>query len=260
MVFTMANVGLPGTSGFVGEFLTLMGAFRPNPWVGVLRHHRRDPVGRLRALALRPRHLRPAREAEPRRASWTSTAARWSMLAPLVAPDVIYYGVQPAPILDAFAPPTEALLQERRRAALATDARPPPPPGRCTEVDPMNADLQPSCPHFGPALPEIILAIGALVLVLVGAFRGERSTRARQRRRPRRCSWSRCSRCCRSRRHRASRPSAAPSSPTTSPRYMKALVLLGSAATLALSSRLHAARALRPLRVSRSSSCSRRSA
>ena len=33
MVFTMANVGLPGTSGFVGEFLTLVGAFRANPWV-----------------------------------------------------------------------------------------------------------------------------------------------------------------------------------------------------------------------------------
>ena len=33
MVFTMANVGLPGTSGFVGEFLTLVGAFRANSWV-----------------------------------------------------------------------------------------------------------------------------------------------------------------------------------------------------------------------------------
>ena len=30
MVFTMANVGLPGTSGFVGEFLALMGAFQAN--------------------------------------------------------------------------------------------------------------------------------------------------------------------------------------------------------------------------------------
>lgn len=27
MFFTMANVGLPGTSGFVGEFLTLLGTF-----------------------------------------------------------------------------------------------------------------------------------------------------------------------------------------------------------------------------------------
>ena len=33
MVFTMANVGLPGTSGFVGEFLTLLGAFKANTWV-----------------------------------------------------------------------------------------------------------------------------------------------------------------------------------------------------------------------------------
>ena len=33
MVFTLANVGLPGTSGFVGEFLTLIGAFQANTWV-----------------------------------------------------------------------------------------------------------------------------------------------------------------------------------------------------------------------------------
>ena len=36
MVFTMANVGLPGTSGFVGEFLTLIGVFQVNTWVAVL--------------------------------------------------------------------------------------------------------------------------------------------------------------------------------------------------------------------------------
>jgi NADH-quinone oxidoreductase subunit M len=36
MVFTMANVGLPGTSGFVGEFLTLIGTFRINTWVAFL--------------------------------------------------------------------------------------------------------------------------------------------------------------------------------------------------------------------------------
>ena len=33
MVFTMASVGLPGTSGFVGEFLVLMGLFQANTWV-----------------------------------------------------------------------------------------------------------------------------------------------------------------------------------------------------------------------------------
>jgi NADH-quinone oxidoreductase subunit M len=36
MVFTLANVGLPGTSGFVGEFLTLLGTFKVNIWVATL--------------------------------------------------------------------------------------------------------------------------------------------------------------------------------------------------------------------------------
>jgi NADH-quinone oxidoreductase subunit M len=34
MVFAMANVGLPGTSGFVGEFLVIMGAIKYNFWIG----------------------------------------------------------------------------------------------------------------------------------------------------------------------------------------------------------------------------------
>jgi NADH-quinone oxidoreductase subunit M len=36
MVFTLANVGLPGTSGFVGEFLTLIGTFKVSIWTASL--------------------------------------------------------------------------------------------------------------------------------------------------------------------------------------------------------------------------------
>jgi NADH-quinone oxidoreductase subunit M len=36
MVFALGNLGLPGTSGFVGEFLTLIGTFRVNNWVATL--------------------------------------------------------------------------------------------------------------------------------------------------------------------------------------------------------------------------------
>jgi NADH-quinone oxidoreductase subunit M len=36
MVFSLANIGLPGTSGFVGEFLTMIGTFRVNTWVASL--------------------------------------------------------------------------------------------------------------------------------------------------------------------------------------------------------------------------------
>ncbi|MEK7697175.1 MAG: proton-conducting transporter membrane subunit, partial [Pseudomonadota bacterium] len=32
MLFAMANAGLPGTSGFVGEFLVILGAFQVNGW------------------------------------------------------------------------------------------------------------------------------------------------------------------------------------------------------------------------------------
>ncbi len=35
LVFTLANVGLPGTGGFVGEFLTMLGAFIVNTWVAI---------------------------------------------------------------------------------------------------------------------------------------------------------------------------------------------------------------------------------
>ncbi|HEY4134171.1 MAG TPA: NADH-quinone oxidoreductase subunit M [Alphaproteobacteria bacterium] len=35
LVFTMASVGLPGTGGFVGEFLVLVGAYQANTWVAL---------------------------------------------------------------------------------------------------------------------------------------------------------------------------------------------------------------------------------
>jgi NADH-quinone oxidoreductase subunit M len=35
MVFMLASVGLPGTSGFVGEILVLIGAFQVNTWVAL---------------------------------------------------------------------------------------------------------------------------------------------------------------------------------------------------------------------------------
>ena len=36
MLFAMANAGLPGTSGFVGEFLVILSSFRANAWIGVI--------------------------------------------------------------------------------------------------------------------------------------------------------------------------------------------------------------------------------
>jgi NADH-quinone oxidoreductase subunit M len=36
MLFTMASVGLPGTSGFVGEFLVMVGSFQVSTWLAAL--------------------------------------------------------------------------------------------------------------------------------------------------------------------------------------------------------------------------------
>ena len=35
MLFTMANVGLPGTSGFIGEILTMVGIYEVSTWTAL---------------------------------------------------------------------------------------------------------------------------------------------------------------------------------------------------------------------------------
>jgi NADH-quinone oxidoreductase subunit M len=117
MVFTMANVGLPGTSGFVGEFLALVGTFRTNPWVAFLASsgvilsaayslwlYRRVVFGALN---------RPALQAIP-----DLDRREIAILAPLVSL-VIYYGLQPNPILNAFDAPTTHLLAQVQAALSA---------------------------------------------------------------------------------------------------------------------------------------------
>jgi len=108
MFFTMANVGLPGTSGFVGEFLTLMGAFHANTWVafvaatGVILSaayalwlYRRVTMG-----ALIKESLRTITDMTPRE--------RW-IFAPLIAMTLIL-GVYPRLVTDITGPSVQALL------------------------------------------------------------------------------------------------------------------------------------------------------
>ena len=66
MVFTMASVGLPGTSGFVGEFLSLVGTYRASSWARDRRDDRHHPRRGLHALALLA-HLLRRRRATPTR-------------------------------------------------------------------------------------------------------------------------------------------------------------------------------------------------
>ncbi len=110
MLFTMANVGLPGTSGFVGEFLTLMGVFQVNTWVAAVATtgvifsaayalwlYRRVVMGDLIKESLKAITDMNARE-------------KW-IFAPLVAMTLLL-GVYPALILDVIGPSVSALVEQ----------------------------------------------------------------------------------------------------------------------------------------------------
>ena len=109
MIFTLANVGLPGTSGFIGEFLTLLGTFRINSWVAFLATtgvilsvayalylYRRVIFGVLDKPSLAP----------IRDLSWREA----TLFAPLAAL-TIFFGVYPAPVLDSSAASISALIK-----------------------------------------------------------------------------------------------------------------------------------------------------
>ncbi|KAA1177742.1 NADH-quinone oxidoreductase subunit M [Rhizobium tropici] len=108
MVFTMANVGLPGTSGFIGEFLTLIGVFRANTWValfaatGVI-------LSAAYALWLYRRVIFGALEKENLKKLLDLSPREQLILYPLIALTILF-GVYPAPIFDATAASVDLLV------------------------------------------------------------------------------------------------------------------------------------------------------
>jgi NADH-quinone oxidoreductase subunit M len=117
MVFTMANAGLPGTSGFVGEFLALVGVFQVNTGVAVaacfgvilsagymLWLYRRVVLGEMRNPALHTITDVNMREV--------------LILAPLVIL-TIFFGVYPMPLLSMMDASVEQLVQGLAAALVA---------------------------------------------------------------------------------------------------------------------------------------------
>jgi len=118
MVFTLANIGLPGTSGFIGEFLSLLGAFRINTWVAFLATtgvilsaayalwlYGRVIFGKLEKPALK----------DITDLSWREVA----VMTPLVVLTIIF-GFYPGPILDASAVSVESLIKNYQTALAAS--------------------------------------------------------------------------------------------------------------------------------------------
>jgi NADH-quinone oxidoreductase subunit M len=108
LIFTMANVGLPGTSGFVGEFLTLFGVFKVNTWValfaasGVI-------LSAAYALWLYRKVMFGALTKESLKGMLDLSTREKLTIYPLVLL-VIFFGVYPAPVLDATAASVQALV------------------------------------------------------------------------------------------------------------------------------------------------------
>ncbi|MDB5546394.1 MAG: nuoM [Hyphomicrobiales bacterium] len=118
MVFTMANVGLPGTSGFVGEFLTLVGAFNANSWValfattGVI-------LSAAYALFLYRRVIFGVLDKPSLKSIQDLSMREIALLAPLLIL-TIYYGVQPGPSLEACNASVMLLVKNFDTALAAT--------------------------------------------------------------------------------------------------------------------------------------------
>ena len=117
MVFTLANVGLPGTSGFVGEFLTLIGTFRVNTWVAsvatlgtilsaayMLWLYRKVIFGKLEKPSL----------FTIRDIGWREIA----IMAPLVILTIVF-GVYPKPVLDISSASVMQLIDNYQHAVAA---------------------------------------------------------------------------------------------------------------------------------------------
>ena len=120
MVFTMANVGLPGTSGFIGEFLTLLGTFRVNSVVaffatfGII-------LSALYGLTLY-RHIIFGKLEKPSLAKITDMNPREiAIMAPLVIL-TIALGFYPKPVFDTTAGAVKAMIAPYEKLMVAQSA------------------------------------------------------------------------------------------------------------------------------------------
>jgi len=120
MLFTMANVGLPGTSGFVGEFLTLVGVFQVNTWVALVATSG-VIFSAAYALWLYRRVVLGDLIKESLKSITDMTRRERAIFAPLVVMTILL-GVYPALILDITGPSVAALVSNYDTALAAAEA------------------------------------------------------------------------------------------------------------------------------------------
>jgi NADH-quinone oxidoreductase subunit M len=109
VLFALANAGLPGTSGFVGEFLVILSAFRANFWYAFLAATTLI-LGAAYTLWLVKRVIFGAVANDHVEHLQDLNGREFAVLG-VLAVAVIALGTYPAPLLDAMRPTLEQLLQ-----------------------------------------------------------------------------------------------------------------------------------------------------
>ncbi|WP_334153704.1 NADH-quinone oxidoreductase subunit M [Tepidimonas sp.] len=109
LLFVMANAGLPGTAGFVGEWMVILAAVQANFWVGLLAATSLI-FGAAYSLWMFKRVYMGAPVHEHVKALKDINAREFLMLA-LLAIMVLYFGIHPKPFTDAMDPAVQQLLQ-----------------------------------------------------------------------------------------------------------------------------------------------------
>ncbi|MCW5773911.1 MAG: NADH-quinone oxidoreductase subunit M, partial [Rhodospirillaceae bacterium] len=119
MVMMLASVGLPGTSGFVGEFLVLLGAFQANVWVGVIATSG-VILGATYMLYLYRRVIFGKLVHADLKGILDLNLREIAIFAPLIVL-VIWMGVYPSSFLDFVEPAVKSLITDFKAAVCAHD-------------------------------------------------------------------------------------------------------------------------------------------
>jgi NADH-quinone oxidoreductase subunit M len=114
MLFTMASVALPGTSGFVGEFLALLGMYNASTLLGFVMTTG-IILGAAYMLWLYARVAFGQVHSDEVRAMPDLSPREWAILLPL-AGGVLLMGVWPAPVMTPLKAPVASLVARLQRA------------------------------------------------------------------------------------------------------------------------------------------------
>jgi NADH-quinone oxidoreductase subunit M len=120
MLFMLASVGLPGTAGFVGEFLILVGVFQVNTWVAALAATGLI-LGAAYMLCLYRRVILGALTKESLAAIGDMSLREKAVFAPLIIL-VIWMGIYPTPFLDVMHVSVEHMIGNIETALQAGQA------------------------------------------------------------------------------------------------------------------------------------------